>query len=133
MASHVQVALKALIEEEFASMSSFASAASVGQPQVWRDCNGRKVSDERFSAYLSAVSETAKERLIRARLRDLLPAELDAWIRIVPPSERAAETPEADLQQLDRAPREALKKLARAISADPELGDWIVRLVRRIC
>ncbi len=132
VASHAQSVLKRLIHENFPSMAAFAEKSGVTQSVVWRDCHGRGISDRRFASYLHALDTDGQEQLLRARLRDLVPTDFTSWVQVSPP--RIAETPLPSTSDLlPRKTRQALDRLADEMGQDPELHDWILQLVRRVC
>lgn len=135
VASHAQSVLKQLIRDGFPTMAAFAEQCGVSQSLVWRDCHGRKISDQRFVFYLRALNADDQERLLRARLMDLLPRDFNSWVQVGPPA-RIEETPgdsSSGLALLSPKTRTALNRLAQEMAHDPALHDWILQLIHRIC
>lgn len=114
-------------------MSAFAKSCGISQSVVWRDCHGRKVSNQRFSTYLSAFSRAGQERLLRARFHDIIPEDLRGWLRIEPPGAVGESPSTDDLALLPSPTRDALNRLAREMARDPELEDWVVKFIRKVC
>ena len=133
VATHFQQALKELVERNFSSAADFSRACGVDQSQVWRDCRGRRVSDERFRSYLAAVNKDDRRVLLAARLHDLLPPSLRQAVRIEEPSSVAEAPDKCAFDLLSKETRQALDLLIREMGADRELSDWVVRFIRRIC
>lgn len=131
MAGHTQSLLNALIAEEFPSMLQFAKSAGVTQSLVWRDCQGRQLSDKRFLAYLRVLSPDGRKRLIRARLRDILTDEFMPLVgsgKLDSPGKKSS-----NLSLLSPDSQAAIEKLAGEMAQDRELHDWVMQFVRKVC
>jgi hypothetical protein len=128
---HAQTVLKQLIEEEFPSMSAFAKQCGVSQSLVWRDCQGRQISDRRFTAYIGVFSPEGRERLLRARLRDILPEELERMVEV--DSAPRLKDDLSNLSLLSQESRAALNTLAGEMASDDELHRWVMTFVKKIC
>lgn len=131
MPTHTQALLSALIAEEFPSMSAFAKRCDVNQSLVWRDCQGRQLSDKRFQAYLRVLSPEGRKRLIRARMRDVLTEEFESLVDVR--SSPRLKDKHSNLLLLSPDSQTALDKLAGEMVQDSELHDWIMQFVRKVC
>lgn len=130
MPLHAQAALKTLIKDEFPSLSAFARQCGISQSLVWRDCEDRVMSDTRFGKYLRNLSPEGRERLIRARVRDILPAEFESLVEV-----EASPLPKkrSNFVLLSEETRDALELLAGEMARDPELEDWVKGFIRKVC
>lgn len=133
MPPRAQSVLKSLIQDEFSNMTAFAKQAGVDQSLVWHDCNGRRISDERFGAYLRVLSPLGKERLLRARLRDSIPEEFQRWVRIVPPADRRESPEPSNFFLLSQEAQASLNRLAGEMVRDAELRQWMQRFIEKAC
>ncbi|HRJ70681.1 MAG TPA: hypothetical protein PLS03_00570 [Terrimicrobiaceae bacterium] len=131
MSIRAQTVLKAIIDEEFPNMSVFAKTCGVTQSLVWRDCEGRQISDKRFLAYMKAISPTARERLVRARVSELLPAGQESLVKVR--SSGRLKEDSANFALLSPVSQTALNKLAGAMANDQELHDWVMQFIRKVC
>ncbi len=112
-------------------MSVFAKTCGVTQSLVWRDCEGRQISDKRFLAYMKAISPTARERLVRARVSELLPAGQESLVKVR--SSGRLKEDSANFALLSPVSQTALNKLAGAMANDQELHDWVMQFIRKVC
>lgn len=128
--TNTQTTLRDLIAEEFSSMAAFAKAAGISQSLVWRDAQGRQISDPRFEKYLRVLSDDGRTRLAKARIRDLLGKNFESLLDVPASPGRKAES---SLSLLSSRSREALEKLAREMASDNDLDDWVRKFVQRVC
>lgn len=127
--SHCHDALRAAIAAEYAgSQTGLARRSGVDRTTINRQVQGHLgISDDCFRRYLLALSPETRALLIRAKLRDLIPEEIQGDVLSYSGFSEIREMCPSDLPD-DIA--ESLQRFGRAMLTDCDLLHWWRSTVR---